>query len=169
MQEIERLLQQAGHLVKAKPEEISQRLEKLLADNKALSRQLAEVKTKAAATILDDADSDIQVINDVKVVVKKVTVDNPAGLRDLADRFADKLQSGVIVLASAVGNKVMLIARVTKDLTGQYHAGNIIKAVAAEVGGGGGGRPDMAQAGGSQPENMDRALETARKVIERSN
>jgi alanyl-tRNA synthetase len=169
VQEIERLLQQAGHLVKAKPEEISQRLEKLLADNKALSRQLAEVKTKAAATILDDADSDIQVINDVKVVVKKVTVDNPAGLRDLADRFADKLQSGVIVLASAVGNKVMLIARVTKDLTGQYHAGNIIKAVAAEVGGGGGGRPDMAQAGGSQPENMDRALETARKVIERSN
>lgn len=168
IQETDDLLQHVGRLVKAKPDEIAQRLEKLLADNRALSRQLREVKTKAAATVLEDADSDTQVINGVKVIVKKVTVDNPAGLRELADRFADRVQSGIIVLASAAGKKVMLIARVTKDLTGQYHAGKIIKAVAAEVGGGGGGRPDMAQAGGSQPENMDRALKRACDVIERS-
>ena len=92
--------------------------------------------------------------------------DNPAALRDLADRFADKLKSGIVVLGCVVGRKVLLIAKVTKDLTKLYHAGNIIKAVAAEVGGGGGGRPDMAQAGGSRPENLDVALKRAHSVIE---
>jgi len=83
------------------------------------------------------------------------------------DRFKDKIKSGVVVLASVSDGKVMLIAGVTKDLMKRFHAGNIIKQVAATVGGSGGGRPDMAQAGGSQPENLDAALAKALEIIRR--
>ncbi len=90
-------------------------------------------------------------------------VESPAALRDLADKFRDKIKSGVVVLGAENNGKALLISIVTKDLLDQFHAGNIIKAVAAEVGGGGGGRPDMAQAGGSKPENLDAAM---KKVFE---
>ena len=99
------------------------------------------------------------------MLVKKVEADSPATLRDLLDRFKDKIKSGVVVLASVSDGKVMLIAGVTKDLTRRFHAGNIIKQVSSVVGGSGGGRPDMAQAGGSQPENLDAALAKALEVI----
>ena len=93
-------------------------------------------------------------------------MDQPAALRDLADRFKDKIRSGVVVLGSPAGAKALLIVVVTKDLTDRLHAGKIIKQVAAVVGGGGGGRPDMAQAGGTQPENLDTALEKAYEVVQ---
>ncbi|MBS3731749.1 MAG: alanine--tRNA ligase, partial [Desulfobacterales bacterium] len=80
-------------------------------------------------------------------------------LRDLADQFKEKIGSGIVVLGAAQDKKAMLIAVVTKDLIDRFHAGNIIKAVAAEVGGGGGGRPDMAQAGGSKPEHLEQAID----------
>jgi alanyl-tRNA synthetase len=95
-------------------------------------------------------------------------VDNPAALRDLADRLKEKVKSGIVVLGSVSGAKVFLIVGVTKDLTDRFHAGNVIKQIAATVGGSGGGRPDMAQAGGTQPENLDQALKKAREVIENS-
>ena len=99
------------------------------------------------------------------MIVKKVAIDKPAALRDLADRFKDKIKSGIIVLGAVIDTKVLLIVIVTKDLTGRYHAGNIIKQVAAVVGGGGGGRPDMAQAGGTNPENLNKAFDKAFEVI----
>jgi alanyl-tRNA synthetase len=77
------------------------------------------------------------------------------------------MKSGVVVLGSVNDSKVMLIAGVTQDLAGRYHAGNLIKQVAAMVGGRGGGRPDMAQAGGSQPENLDQALAKALEIIQK--
>jgi len=86
-------------------------------------------------------------------------------MRDLADKFRDKMKSGIIVLGSAAGSKVLLIVVVTKDLTAKYHAGNIVKQVSSIVGGGGGGRPDMAQAGGSIPEKLDEALAKAYDII----
>jgi len=99
------------------------------------------------------------------VLVRKVEADSPAALREMLDCFKDKLRSGVMVLGSVSDGKVMLIAGVTKDLTKRFHAGNLIKQVSAVVGGSGGGRPDMAQAGGSQPENLDAALAKALEVI----
>jgi len=105
----------------------------------------------------------VKTVNGVKVIAKKVAVDSPAALRDLADKFRDKIGSGVVVLGSVSGDKVLLISVVTKDLIKRCHAGNIIKQVAGIVGGSGGGRPDMAQAGGTQPEKLDEALG---KVIE---
>ena len=92
-------------------------------------------------------------------------VETPGALRDLADQLKDKVKSGIVVLGSTAGPKALLIAVVTKDLTDRFHAGRIIKELAAIVGGSGGGRPDMAQAGGTQPENLDRALEKVFEVI----
>jgi alanyl-tRNA synthetase len=95
-----------------------------------------------------------------------VVVDNPARLREMADHYKDKLKSGVIVLGAATGDKALLIAAVTKDLTDRYHAGNIVKQVAEIVGGRGGGRPDMAQAGGPNPAKLDEALNIVFKLVE---
>jgi alanyl-tRNA synthetase len=125
-----------------------------------------KLKSQIAAKSADRIEDDIQTINGVKVVAKKVAVDSPAALRDLADKFRDKIQSGVVVLGAENDGKALLIAMVTKDLAGRFHAGNIIKAVAAEVGGGGGGRPDMAQAGGSMPENLDAAMRKVKTLVE---
>jgi alanyl-tRNA synthetase len=111
---------------------------------------------------------DIKTVKNTKVLVKKVSVENPAALRELTDRLKEKLKSGIVVLGSVNGPKVFLIAGVTQDLAGRYHAGKIIKKIASTVGGSGGGRPDMAQAGGSKPEKLDQALKKAYKVIENS-
>jgi alanyl-tRNA synthetase len=99
------------------------------------------------------------------MMAQSVSVETPAALRNLADQFKDKIKSGIVVLGSTAGAKVMLIAVVTKDLTDRYHAGNIVTQVAAVVGGRGGGRPDMAQAGGNQPQKLDQALEKAYEVV----
>ena len=99
------------------------------------------------------------------MLVKRVDVESPAALRTMADRFKDKMASGIVVLGGVSSGKALLIAVVTKDLAGKFHAGNIIKHAAGVVGGGGGGRPDMAQAGGPQPENLDKALAAAMEII----
>ena len=93
-------------------------------------------------------------------------MDTPAALRNLADRFRDKIKSGIVALGSLADAKVLLIVVVTKDLTDRYHAGNIVKQIAPIVGGSGGGRPDMAQAGGNQPEHLDKALDKVAEVVE---
>jgi len=86
-------------------------------------------------------------------------------LRDFGDKLRDRLRSGIILLGSRSEGKAMLLCIVTKDLTKRYHAGNIIKAVAPVVGGSGGGRPDMAQAGGQKPEFLEKALEKLPELL----
>ena len=127
-----------------------------------------ETRTKMASMAADSAEADMKTIKGTRVLARKVLVDNPAALRELADQLKEKIKSGIIALGSAAGPKVLLIVVVTKDLVKRYHAGNIVKQVAAVVGGGGGGRPDMAQAGGSRPEKLDEALEKVYEVIEKS-
>jgi len=159
MQTLNKILHDASNLVKERPEGVVGRISALLSNQKALEKELEKVKSQLAARSADNLNEDIRTVNGVKVVAKKVAVETPAALRDLADKFKDKIGSGVVVLGAEKDGKALLIAIVTKDLLGQFHAGNIIKSVAAEVGGGGGGRPDMAQAGGSKPENLDFAME----------
>lgn len=139
----------------------------MLAHQKSLEKEVDRLKAKVASEAVDDIEANVKTVNTVKVLAKKVAVDQPAALRDLADRLKDKIQSGIVVLGSAVGNKAMLIVIVSKDLTDRFHAGEIVKQVAAVVGGGGGGRPDMAQAGGSKPEKLDAALEKVYEIVER--
>ncbi len=157
------IVQDIAGLLREKPDALVQRMEKQIATQKALEKEVEQLKAKMASLSAESAGDEAQSVNGVNVLAKKVSVDTPAALRDLADKFKDKIKSGVIVLGSPSGEKVLLIAVVTKDLTDRFHAGKIIKQVAAVVGGGGGGRPDMAQAGGTQPEKLDDAI---RKVIE---
>ena len=152
------LLADAAAKVKATPEVLSERLEKLLADNKALEKELKELKMQMAGKAAESIDDDIKEVNGIRAVAKKVEVENPAQLRELADRFRDKIGSGVVLLGTESGGKALLLALVSKDLTKTYKAGDIVKKAAGIVGGGGGGRPDMAQAGGSKPEHLDEAL-----------
>ena len=153
--------------MREKPEALTARVAKLLADTKGLEREIEQLKGRLSAVAVAGAADEVRDVAGVSVLVKKVEADSPALLRDLLDRYKDKMKSGVVVLGSVNDSKVMLIAGVTQDLAGRYHAGNIIKQVAAMVGGSGGGRPDMAQAGGSQPENLDQALAKALEIIQK--
>jgi len=166
-QEAFQALRALADTLKAKPKEIAVRVDKVLAENKALEKEIAALKAKALTeSSVKGAVSDTKEINGIAVLVQEVSADTPGALRDLADQLKAKMRSGVIVLGSRAGKKVMLIAVVTEDLVGKCHAGKIIKEVAAKVGGGGGGRPDMAQAGGSQPENLPEALDAVYSIIE---
>ena len=163
IQKMAKIVQESANILKEKAEVLPQRIEKLIADQKALEKELEKLKAKMAVMSSESTEDEVKTVNGVKVIAKKVAVDSPAALRDLADKFRDKIGSGVVVLGSVSGDKVLLISVVTKDLIKRCHAGNIIKQVAGIVGGSGGGRPDMAQAGGTQPEKLDEALG---KVVE---
>jgi len=160
------ILNAGAHLLKDKPESVVPRIEKLIADYKAGEKRVEQLKASMASQAAAASVADIRTVNGIKVMAQKVSVDSPAALRDMADRFKDSIKSGIVVLGAESGGKALLIVGVTKDLTGQYKAGNIIKEVAAMVGGKGGGRPDMAQAGGSQPEKLDEALEKTYAIVE---
>lgn len=157
--------QQCSHMLRTKPEAVAPRLEQLLKAQKASEKEIEKLKSALAEAKAGSGDEDIQTVNGVSVLAKKVAVDKPGALRALADRFKDRMKSGIVILGSAHGKKALLIVIVSKDLLDRYHAGNIIKELAALVGGGGGGRPDMAQAGGTQPEKLDLALEKALEIV----
>jgi len=151
--------------LKTKPDELMARVQKIMAHEKALEKELAAIKTKAQVQASDQVLSDIQVVDGVSVLAQEVSVDTPAALRDLADNLKARMKSGIIVLGSKANGKVLLVAVVTKDHLETYHAGRILKEVAAVVGGGGGGRPDMAQAGGSKPEKLTEALAAVYEIV----
>jgi alanyl-tRNA synthetase len=165
VQQTSRVLNDTAHLLKEKAPAVPLRVKKMQVDLKALEKEVAQLKTKLASEATEASPDVVRTIDGVDVLAKRVTVDTPAALRNLADQLKDKIKSGIVVLGSAAGSKAMLIVVVTKDLTGRYHAGNIVKQVAAEVGGRGGGRADMAQAGGDQPKNLDKALAKAYEIV----
>ncbi len=101
----------------------------------------------------------------VKALIAQVEIDNPKALREMADSLRERIGSGVVVLGAQAGGKALLLAMVTKDLTGRFSAGGIVQKLAPLVGGGGGGRPDLAQAGGQNPEGLAEALAQAAGVI----
>ena len=104
-------------------------------------------------------------IGDVRVLTRKVDDLDAAALRELADNLKGTLGRGVVVLGAAAGDKVQFVISVTSDLTGRVHAGKLVKQLAPIVGGGGGGRPDFAQAGGRQPDKLDDLLAASREAI----
>ena len=165
IQNLTRIVYQIGHLLKDKPEGFSKRIENMIVSQKTSEKKVEKLKAQIAAMSAEKHGDRLKNIHGVNVLAREVKVDKPAALRDLADKFKDKLKSGIVALGSVTENKVFLIVGVTKDLTEQYHAGKIIKAAAAVVGGGGGGRPDMAQAGGSKPEKLADALDKVFEVV----
>ena len=118
-----------------------------------------------AAKDSGDLLSQVREVNGAKVLAVEVAISDVKTLRDFGDKLRDKIGSGVILLGAKAGDKAMLLCMVTKDLTARYHAGNIIKELAPLIGGSGGGRPDMAQAGGTQPENLGKAISALDKLL----
>ncbi|MDJ0989691.1 MAG: alanine--tRNA ligase [Desulfobacterales bacterium] len=165
VQQMARALDDTARLLKDSPQNVTLRIEKLLAQQKELEKEVERLKGKLASQTAAAAEADVREVSGIKVLARRVEADNPGALRDLVDRFRDRLQSGVVVLGCVSGGKALLIAGVTQDLQGRFHAGNLIKQLAPVVGGGGGGKPDLAQAGGSHPENLDQALAQAYEVI----
>ena len=165
IQKNSKIIQDSAKLLKENPESVPERIKKILSAQKSLEKEVEQLKAKIAMGSADWAEEDIKSVNHIKVLAKKVTVGTPAELRDLADRIKEKIKTGIVVLGSSADSKALLIVVVTKDLTDRFHAGKIVKEVASVVGGGGGGRPDMAQAGGTKPENLDQALEKVYEVV----
>ena len=146
--------------------EVFDRTEKILKQTRELEKEIEVLKGKLAARDSGDLMNQARVIGGVKVLAAQVSIADVKTLRDFGDKLRDKLESGIILLGSKAGEKALLLCMVTKDLAGKYHAGNIIKELAPLVGGSGGGRPDMAQAGGTQPENLSEAIAYLEKLID---
>jgi len=159
------LLGQIAEKIKSSPPEIPERLERLLTRQKELERELERQKQKAAAGQTQDVLTQVEQVAGINLLAARVAADNPKVLREMGDQLKDRLKSGIIALGAESNGKALLLVIVTEDWQKKFPAGRIIKAMAAEVGGGGGGRPDMAQAGGPKPENLDRALAKVREII----
>jgi alanyl-tRNA synthetase len=158
VQEQQALLFEAANALKAPAQELPARIAQALDSVKALEKELARLKSKLAASQGDDLVAQAQDIKGAKVLAVALDGADVAALRETMDKLRDKLKSAAIVLASVADGKVTLIAGVTPDLVGKVKAGELVNSVALQVGGKGGGRPDMAQAGGTQPENLAAAL-----------
>ena len=137
-----------------------------MADNKALASENESLKSKAAKDALGDVMNNVKEVKGVKLLATKVSGVEMNGLRDLGDQLKEKLGDGVVVLISDKDGKVNMIAMATDGAMSKgAHAGNLIKGIAALVGGGGGGRPNMAQAGGKNPAGIDAAIAAVEEVL----
>lgn len=161
------LLKEAAGKLKTNPKEVGNRIDALLGEIKELQREKESLSAKLNNFEAHNLVNQVKDINGVKVLAAKIQKADMNALRNMADDLKEKLGSAVIVLGSPTENKVNLIAAVTKDLVEKgYHAGKLIKEVATRCGGGGGGRPDMAQAGGKDPERLESALDYVEKWVE---
>jgi alanyl-tRNA synthetase len=149
-------------------DDLPERLEKLHDSLKAAHGEIEKFKQQAQTQAAAGAADQAVVINGVKLLVLRADGTDPKGLRDYADKLRDQVGSGVVVLGLPDGDKVTLLVALTADVAkaGKLHAGKMIGELAAIVGGKGGGKPDLAQAGGTKPEALDEALLKARSLVE---
>ena len=162
---VESELKKTASLLKANPLELSERVEKILKHQKYLEKEIDALKGKLATKDTSDLMNQVTEIKGVRVLSAMMDVADAKTMRDLGDKLKDKIKSGIVLLGSKAEDKAMLLCMVTKDLTSRYHAGNIIKEIAPLVGGSGGGRPDMAQAGGPKPEKLKQALDRLTAIL----
>lgn len=163
---LEEKMHEAAKLLKATPDNLAEKITHLQAENKELHSEVESLKSKLAKDAMGDVMSQVEEVNGVKVLAVSVEDMDMNGLRDLGDQLKEKLGEGVVVIASAAGGKVSLMATATDGAMKKgAHAGNLIKAIASCVGGGGGGRPNMAQAGGKNPAGIPDALAKVKEVL----
>ena len=158
VQKIDAILSEVASALKAQPAELTQKISALLEQVKSLEKELARLKSKLASSQGDDLADQARDVKGVKVLAANMDGADAKALRETMDKLKDKLKSAAIVLSAVSDGKVSLIAGVTADLTGKIKAGELVNHVATQVGGKGGGRPDMAQAGGTDPTNLQQAL-----------
>jgi alanyl-tRNA synthetase len=163
----EAALREAAEILKIAPLEVPRRLQKLLEEQKALERQLEALEARLARSRAEELVAAARQVNGVAVIAARVDGLDAEGLRSVADTLRDRLGSGVVCIGSVMDGKVSLIAAVTKDLTKRFPAGRIIQEVAQAVGGRGGGRPDLAQGGGAEPDKLDGALKLVYDLVAR--
>src|SRR5581483_2944036 len=166
MKRLETEIRELSELLKASPSELVAKTRKLTAQLKEKERELEELKLKMAGGSAVDAQ--VRTVSGVRVHAQRTDGLDVAGMRALADQLRDKLRSGVIALGAVNEGKVSLLVVDTKDLTARLKAGDLIRDMAAEVGGTGGGRPEMAQAGGKHPERLGVALEKVFGLVQKA-
>ncbi len=166
-EEREKELLDAAKAAKTTPDQLTNKITHLQEENKALNSEIESLKSQLAQNEMGDVTDQVQEVNGVKFLAAQIDNADMGELRDLGDQLKEKLGEGVIVLASAKDGKVSLMAMATDEAVKKgAHAGNLIKASASLVGGGGGGRPNMAQAGGKNPAGIPDALEKAKEVLQ---
>jgi alanyl-tRNA synthetase len=158
-------LKDLARVLKVGPDALEDRLRQMIERGKAMEKEINELKKKMTSASSDELLDLAVEVDGFKVLSARLDNIDPKALRDTVDRLKDRLGSAVVVIGSAGDGKVRLAAGVSKDLTSRIQAGNLVNFVAQQVGGRGGGRPDFAQAGGSQPENLDGALESVREWV----
>jgi alanyl-tRNA synthetase len=159
-------LQRIADLVKGSRDDADEKVAQMLDRQRTLEKELKQLKGKMASSQGSDLASQAVEVNGIKVLAARLDGADSQVLRDTLDQLKNKLGSAAVVLATVDGDKVSIVAGVTKDRTGQLKAGELVNFVASQVGGKGGGRPDMAQAGGNQPEHLDAALESVPGWVE---
>ncbi len=164
----EAALRESAGLLKIPPLELPRRMQKLLDEQKQLESQLAQLEARLARSRAEDLVASAREVAGVRVLAARLDGLDPDGLRSVVDLLRERLGPGIICLGSAVDGKVNLIAAVSKDLTKRFPAGKLIQEMARQVGGGGGGRPDLAQAGGKDPAKLDDALASVPGWVERA-
>ncbi len=165
VQRREQVLREIGEILKGPEEAAVEKLQKLVAKQKEIERKLQELQSKLAGSQSADLLSQARRVNGIAVLAARVDNVDDRALREMADKLRERLGSGVVVLGTARGDKALLLAAVTKDLAGKYPAGGIIKQIAPIVGGGGGGKPELAQAGGPDASRIDEALAKVYEVV----
>lgn len=164
--EVEKELAEAAKAAKSTPANLKEKIEHMQAEMKALQSEIESLKSKAAKDALGDVMNQVKEVNGVKLLATAIEDVDMNGLRDLGDQLKEKLGEGVVVIASSASGKVNLIAMATDEAMAKgAHAGNLIKGIAALVGGGGGGRPNMAQAGGKNPAGIADAIVKVAEVL----
>jgi len=152
-------------LLKAEGGNPLERRERLLARQKELQREVETLQGRLNSAASGDLLSQVVEVQGMQLLAVKVAVEDAKALRDLSDTLKDRLGEGVVVLGAAIGGKANLLVAVTKGLVATVKAGDIIKKLAPLIGGSGGGKPELAQAGGSQPEKLDEALSAAAGIL----
>jgi len=160
VQEQEAKLAEAARALRAQPGEIAARIAQILDNSRQLEKELSRLKSRMASAQGEDVATQAREVKGAKVLAAVLEGADSKTLRDTLDRLKDKLKSAAIVLAASEGGKVSLVAGVTADLTAKVKAGELVNFVAQQVGGRGGGRPDMAQAGGTDASKLDSALKS---------
>jgi len=155
--------------LKTSPEQLDERVEQLLTRSRELEKELDRLKSKLASAAGSDLASSAVEVGDFKLITAELEGVDPNGLRDTVDQLKNKLGSGIVVLGTRVGEGVRLVAGVTQDLTARFKAGEVVNHVAGQVGGKGGGRPDFAQAGGTEPAGLKAALDSVRDWLVEKN
>ncbi len=164
--EIEQELAEAAKAAKSTPDKLKEKIEHMIAEIKTLQSEVESLKSKAAKDALGDVMNQVKEVNGIKLLATAVEDVDMNGLRELGDQLKEKLGQGVIVIASSANGKVNLVAMATEEAMSKgAHAGNLIKGIAALVGGGGGGRPNMAQAGGKNPAGIPDAIAKVEEVL----